>query len=107
MAIEPDTGVIYWVPTADQRARAFDALLRVRDPFGGLDLEPIHITVGGPNAAWLRASTTSRTFIPFLRATVSMSQSSHELRKCSLSNRSTDSGWRSFTSRMIISRRIS
>ena len=50
MGIDPVTGVIVWTPTAEQVDQTFDVVLRVRDAFGGLDLQPFSIKVAAANS---------------------------------------------------------
>ena len=50
MTIDPAARTIVWTPSPDQVGRSFDAILRVRDPFGGIDLEPFKIKVDAENS---------------------------------------------------------
>ncbi|MHB8954831.1 MAG: putative Ig domain-containing protein [Pirellulaceae bacterium] len=50
MAMDPMTGVVVWVPTADQLG-AHDVVLRVQDGRGGVDLQSFQITVSRANSA--------------------------------------------------------
>ncbi|WP_165228130.1 putative Ig domain-containing protein [Aquisphaera insulae] len=50
MAVDPASGILVWTPTAEQIG-TFDAILRVQDGRGGVDLQAIRITVPAPNTA--------------------------------------------------------
>ena len=49
MAVHPSTGVVVWVPTADQIG-VHDVVLRVQDGRGGVDLQSFQITVSRANS---------------------------------------------------------
>lgn len=56
MAVDPATGIVVWVPTADQVGH-HDVILRVQDGRGGVDLQSFRIAVTRPNSTPIITST--------------------------------------------------
>ncbi len=56
MAVDPTTGIVVWVPTADQ-VGGHDVTLRVRDGRGGVALQSFRVTAARPNVTPVITST--------------------------------------------------
>jgi RHS repeat-associated protein len=58
MAVDEKMGTVVWTPTLDQEG-TFDVILRVRDGFGGVALQPFQIVVGATNSGPIITSSPS------------------------------------------------
>src|SRR5207248_4400 len=56
MAVNPTTGIVVWVPTADQ-VGTHSVILRAQDGKGGPDLQSFQVTVSQPNTIPVITST--------------------------------------------------
>ena len=65
-AIDPETGVFVWTPSAYQ-SRPIDVVVRAADDYGGVDLQRFQITLDRPNTAPLILATPdSQPLVGFL-----------------------------------------